>query len=74
MKPVPDPHGTILNAMVLTVDLVTQKRVRCPVCALKDFEMWTGARETAIRVSPYRAALSFHLHYIRVGIVSTSQH
>ncbi len=40
MNPVCDPAGTILNALVLTTDQVTRKRVRCPVCASMDFVMW----------------------------------
>ncbi len=40
MQPVCDHEGTILNAMVLTREQVTHKRVRCPVCASMDFEMW----------------------------------
>ena len=40
MNPVRDQHGTILNAMVLTAEQVTHQRVRCPLCAGKDFVMW----------------------------------
>ena len=40
MQPVADQHGTILNALVLTADQITHKRVRCPVCSMKDFAMW----------------------------------
>jgi len=40
MKPVTDTNGTIQNAMVLTAHQVTHKRVRCPVCAMMDFEKW----------------------------------
>jgi hypothetical protein len=42
MKPVYDHQGTILNAMVLTAEQVTQQPVRCPVCSQKDFQTWPG--------------------------------
>jgi hypothetical protein len=32
--------GTILNAAVLTANDVAHKRVLCPACMEKEFEMW----------------------------------
>jgi len=40
MKTALDDHGAICNAAALGVDDVVHKRVRCPGCQLKIFEMW----------------------------------
>jgi len=40
MRPVVNNDGTILNAAVLRVGDVSKKRVLCPACGQKVFEMW----------------------------------
>jgi len=40
MEPVINKDGAIANAAVLSVDDVTHRRVVCPACAEKVFEMW----------------------------------
>jgi hypothetical protein len=40
MKAQLSSDGTILNAAVLTADDVAHKRVLCPACMEKEFEMW----------------------------------
>jgi hypothetical protein len=42
MKPQHGSDGTILNAAVLVAEDVAQKRVLCPACMNKVFEMWPG--------------------------------
>jgi hypothetical protein len=40
MKPQLSSGGVILNAAVLTAADVAHKRVLCPACMEKEFEMW----------------------------------
>jgi hypothetical protein len=40
MKPQLSSTGTILNAAVLSAVDVAHKRVLCPACMEKEFEMW----------------------------------
>ena len=40
MKAIRGSDGTILNAAVLTADLVAHQPVMCPACAEKVFTMW----------------------------------
>ncbi len=40
MKPQLSADGTILNGAVLTAADVAHKRVLCPACMEKEFEMW----------------------------------
>lgn len=40
MKAQLSTSGTILNAAVLTAADVAHRRVLCPVCMEKEFEMW----------------------------------
>ncbi len=40
MRPQLSANGTILNAAVLTASDVAHKRVLCPGCMEKEFEMW----------------------------------
>jgi hypothetical protein len=40
MKPQLSSTGTILNAAVLSAADVAHKRVLCPACMEKEFEMW----------------------------------
>lgn len=40
MKAQLSSDGTILNAAVLTADDGAHKRVLCPACMEKEFEMW----------------------------------
>ncbi len=40
MRPVRDSEGTILNAAFLTVNQVARRKVLCPACGEKVFEMW----------------------------------
>ena len=40
MKPIINNDGAIANAAVLMADDVTHRRVVCPACVEKVFEMW----------------------------------
>ena len=40
MNAIRGSDGTILNAAVLTAELVAHERVMCPACAEKVFTMW----------------------------------
>lgn len=78
MKAILNPDGVILNAAVLTVDAVAHKRVLCPACGQKVFQVWpegwdahaatvcSGLTATGAkaRKEEYRAALG---HLFRRG-------